>query len=398
MGPAEDGGRGLRGRGADLAQLVFVHGVNTRRELDVEAYDKAVGARSRRFEQTCFHPAEVQVRNPYWGTYGANPAWNFASVPKLGAPAVALGIDDDLAERRLIEAAAHDLPAIVGALSVVDLQAKIDDPEALAEAEQLWSGAAAYAEAVAAPGWLKDVRDDAEFLDRLAAEARAMLPRAATISLGFGDSMRDAGRLILGGVNDLTSGPLVALVRRVATPLIARFIGDVFHYLTETDARAQIQAAILVDIMAAARDAATAKSPLVLVGHSMGGVILYDMLSDPKVLDELGTELGRAFHVDLLVTVGSQVSFFEELKSFRTSEPNVRAPDKVARPAHIGAWWNIWDRMDPLAFVAADVFGGVEDLQANTIAHVFAAHTAYFSNMVFYERLAKRLKRAGLAT
>ena len=52
---------------------------------------------------------------------------------------------------------------------------------------------------------------------------------------------------------------------------------------------------------------------LIAVGHSMGGVILYDLLSDPdKPLGDL--------KLDLLVTVGSQVGVFE--LTFRGKELN----------------------------------------------------------------------------
>ncbi|MBB4716917.1 hypothetical protein BJ965_006799 [Streptomyces luteogriseus] len=52
------------------------------------------------------------------------------------------------------------------------------------------------------------------------------------------------------------------------------------------------------------------------MAHSMGGNIVHDVLSfhRPKV------------HIDLLVTVGTQVGLFEELKLFAASDPGVPSP------------------------------------------------------------------------
>jgi hypothetical protein len=42
--------------------------------------------------------------------------------------------------------------------------------------------------------------------------------------------------------------------------------------------------------------------------------------------------------VDLLLTVGSQVGLFEELKPFKNSNRAVRASAVVPKPANVGRW------------------------------------------------------------
>ena len=140
---------------------------------------------------------------------------------------------------------------------------------------------------------------------------------------------------------------------------------------------------------------------LVLMGHSMGGVILYDVLSDPKAMADLEQRLGAPLAVDLFVTVGSQVALFEELKLFQASDDRYgekgKPPfDRVPKPSTVKTWWNVYNRMDVLSFLTKPVFTGVEDFAVDTMAGVQTAHSAYFTNMLFYERLASRIGDAGL--
>ncbi len=116
----------------------------------------------------------------------------------------------------------------------------------------------------------------------------------------------------------------------------------------------------------------------------MGGNIVYDLL----------TSTSRPWHVDALVTVGSQVAVVEELKLFASSDKNVPNPTtpKVARPGNVSRWINVFDTMDVLGFAASRVFANVEDY-AFTTGHAWA-HGGYFVEPVFHARLAKRLKTA----
>ena len=65
-------------------------------------------------------------------------------------------------------------------------------------------------------------------------------------------------------------------VRNAASPAIGLFLGDVFVYLKDGDARQKIRTEVGKALTKAHADAKAGKGPLILVGHSMGGVILVD--------------------------------------------------------------------------------------------------------------------------
>lgn len=82
-----------------------------------------------------------------------------------------------------------------------------------------------------------------------------------------------------------------------------------------------------------------------VIGHSLGGVIAVDMAT---ANDPLWTES--------LVTFGSQSPLFHVCDprggQLRPYEDGAR----VALPASLGAWTNLWEPLDVLAFIAAKMF------------------------------------------
>lgn len=380
-----------------MAHLVFVHGVSTRKVVGDPSYDNGILARDRRFTDVAFKGGIVTITNPYWGEFGADPQWHLQSVPKFSSKYGALGgMGDEKVEGALYVAAQQDFPAVVAGLSVAALEAAEakGDPVEFANAEALWAGAARYAAAREKPAWLAGLTSDQQFLDKLKAEAQAL---SGVADLGFGDDIKAAGDSLLGGLSNLVNGPLGKAGRETLTPKVAIFIGDVFRYLKDAGPRAKIRSKILEAIAAAAVAAKASGEPLILSGHSMGGVILYDLLSDPTAIAELDAAIGAPFSADLLLTVGSQVALFEELKVFEASSAaHSAAKGKVPRPSRVKQWWNVFDKMDILSFLIEPVFDGVTDFAVDTVAGVKDAHGAYFTGMLFYARLNPRLAQAGL--
>lgn len=389
-----------------MAVLHFVHGVATRQSPE---YDVAVAARGRRFRSTAFDGVPLEIIDTYWGAFGAGPQWDLACIPDVRKEFEHLGLDDEeilsidgkepLTDR-IVYAAKADFAGTVAALSIENLAAleAEGDEDALIEAERFWAAAASYAERDTAPGWLDSASDDEEFVAKLRENVEAL---ASTTDLGFLDPIGGAVRRLGGAMSNLVNKPFARIGRERISPVVAIFIGDVFRYLREAEPREEIRQAVLADLTTAAKAAQSSSTPLVVIGHSMGGIILYDLLSHEAAMKAVDAQLDKPLAVDLLLTVGSQVALFEELKLFTSSDPARRgeAPkpmDRAPKPGRAEIWWNAFDRMDVLSFIAQPVFSDVVDLEVDTIAGVKSAHTAYFTNMVFYQRLNARLREIGI--
>lgn len=404
--------------------VIFVHGVNNRREDPDYEVRRAVtetflrahlgGAtiNGRRL------PVDVASRFPYWGDLGTRFAWNMASLPagaidSLGTggvetdlrPLVALLKDalpdagsaaDEpltaLAKRRSLEAA-------VDALADVLALNPLNQPPA--EVAAFIVGAQSYAAAFAggAPPWLATVTTDMQFVQRLAQEVSVPAAPAVNALGGAGTIVNAvaaaAARLkqaaaaaktkVLDSAGDFASTKALAWARAPLNGTLGRFFGDVFIYLHgrgRRDDPGPIPARLLEEWDAAI--AAAPLEPVVIIGHSLGGVISFDLLSHFR----------PDLQVDLFVSVGSQVSHFEEMKLFLASDPSIPSGDmarRVAKPANVRHWINVFDEVDVFSYACAKVFDGVHDFQYDTATYVTKAHGAYFTQARFYQRLRARI-------
>ncbi|MEO1920817.1 MAG: hypothetical protein ABGW84_02900 [Sphingomonadaceae bacterium] len=384
-------------------KVVFVHGVANRREPDPEAFQKAIDARHRSFSEWCFEREDIGYFDPYWGDLGAHPDKDLASIPR--GPTVALGLEGlrvvspggseegSLDNRVLLEAAKDDFGAFLTALAAAEMES--GDANSLARADLLARYAADLddegGDRVETPNWVASASNDAELLKRLQEELDGFSGMESLATLGLGDWLKKAGKKVVSGALGLVDGPAERLAR-AATPHIARFFGDVFIYLKNGARRADIRQRITDDLTTAARASIEDGQKLMVVGHSMGAIILYDILSDQQIVDQLSEEVGTPFAIDLLLTVGTQVGVFEELDLFAHSKPGVTP----GRPPCVGTWWHVYNQMDVLSFGVAGVIEGVQQFSVDTGANIVDAHGAYFTSPVFHRRLRKRMKNAGL--
>jgi hypothetical protein len=143
-----------------------------------------------------------------------------------------------------------------------------------------------------------------------------------------------------------------------ATP----YVGDLMVYLT----RGQALRDRIADVVARARP------PVVLVGHSLGGIACVDLL----VQRHLST-------VGALLTVGSQAPYLYTIDAL----PCLRFGDQL--PAHfVKRWINVYDRRDLLSFVAGRVFAGwAADRHIDNRAPFPRSHNAYLANREFHDLL-----------
>lgn len=399
--------------------IVFVHGVNNR--IEDPSYKVGTLVISQ-FLQRHFagaltngkHLRSVQARFPYWGGLATTFAWNMAALPTGEIDALGANIPDELRplvivigeeigsqpqtrKDPLLALARKSLPKAVAALSEVVICNATDANAASIAA--FVANAQAYAEANPAPVWLSGLTTDEHFVVAL---AQQVVPRTATEVdvLGVSDvilvplsiaaariksAVSSVAETVLNQTGDFASTHILAYARRPLNALMGRFFGDVFAYLDSRGDKTvpgAIPKLILDEIDAAVMNE-PAGEPLVLIGHSLGGVILFDLLSHFR----------PDLQVDLFITVGSQVSHFEEMKRFKNSDRSVPSPTqpRARRPPNIARWINAFDEVDIFAYVCGRVFEDVEDFSYDTGTYIVKAHGAYLEQDRFFARLRKRI-------
>lgn len=359
-------------------QVVFVHGVNNRDGAD-GAYAQEVAARTDRLNRLAFG-GMATIRNPYWGGFG-RPERGLESVPKARSGAQALGLEPGSSSSigPLFDPGGLDLQEIVGTLSIGALQkaTKLRREGERHEIEDFWMAAASFAEMRPHPSWLAQSATLDEILARINAEVEVM------------QNMRSLGQRWQAGkssINDFAA----ARLRNWSSGFLAQFLGDAFMFFSRREAGRSVRREITASILDAARSAEAESQPVVLIGHSMGGSILHDMLTDPGEIRAIEADLGRPLEIDLFLSVGTQIGLFSELGQF--ASPGRDRPLLV----QCANYWNIFDFADTLSFLCEPSLAGVVDLEVNTASGVLRAHNAYFDNTVFFTRLHARLKGAGL--
>lgn len=403
--------------------IVFVHGVNNR----IEDADYAEGvARKTEFlksllaQRLGLDAATVHVSFPYWGGEGVKFRWGQASVPSgsedvealaIRAPGVVTTNPDIWLSEARFQYGAHGvnfghLSKTKGFAVAVDLV--WDTASAVLRPDQSgygnllegYAASMAYAAKVPVPPWAfqEPPLSNREFVDRLVAEIEPYRPAKITGEpvevLGLGDwlqSLREAVGRLASAPGDAVSSITVGLARKSAHAKASRFLGDVFVYLDKRGTAAQ-PGKILEDVLAKLREAQAAKrggdDRLIVIGHSLGGVMMYDIL----------TTFAPDVKVDMLITVGSQVALFEEMALYRSSatEPPANPEtDRLKRPASASRWLNVYDTNDVFSFRAEKVFNGVDDYRFDTGYGLLDAHGGYFARPSFYKRLAARLNGGG---
>ncbi|HEV3157633.1 MAG TPA: hypothetical protein VGZ00_09845 [Candidatus Baltobacteraceae bacterium] len=118
--------------------------------------------------------------------------------------------------------------------------------------------------------------------------------------------------------------------------------------------------------------------PLVVIGHSLGGVALVDLLVDWEYRE----------HVQLLITVGSQAPYLYETDALRSLSFGTELP------AHFPPWVNIYDLRDFLSFCGKPIFPGrVDDYAVNNRLQFPEAHGGYFNNPETYLIIGKAIEK-----
>ena len=429
--------------------LVYVHGVNTRRgdtEQEQHIFDDRIKLLREQFRNVGFADRVtaadgLKVFTPYWGDLGVKFARNLASLPQSGVQDLAVGqpaelaasmagkLDGDIVQQSGLRTAPLVTIAKTRSLAAaVDLlfAAAVNAPKpgvmanamtaVLPDVARFASAAEHYAATNPKPAWLANTQDDAAFVSELyqavtahaAANAGALPTGTAPKlqSLGIGSDVLSwlkigaaTAKNTIATVADKVTGAvggaattatraafleLSGFVRPAASGFVGRFIGDVFTYLEK---RQPIIDRVLAEVRAADKARRKGDEELYLVGHSFGGIILYDILTafEPKV------------RCQLYATVGSQVALFAEMGRLAAEQDITAAFAKnptVPRPPAAERWVNIFDLTDFVGFGTRGVFSGASDYQFATDALPLISHAAYFDTPRFFARLRERVNEA----
>lgn len=373
-----------------MAQLVFVHGVATR---NTAGYQREVLSRDQLFRELLFKGHDVTIHSPLWGQFVPPIDHEVFSTDRgvltyslnIGAPSAGGGgLMSQVASAQNVSIGAVGKQDPIAALDAIcseiaDRAFREGRPLNSAELQVFRKASDLISSGSAADAFSGDASDQS---------IANILNGSTPSSFSIGSLIRDAIVAVTDRVRNTASTLGFGAVRGSLSPAIGLFIGDTFVYLSEGDNRQRIRSEVRAALLRAYDGVKAQKGPLVVVGHSMGGVILVDMLSDP-----VASGLPDDLKVDALLTVGSQPGFFAALDLLAG---NPSANSKRRKPDCVGHWFNIFDPIDPLAFRTDMIYDGAVDLAFNSVAGITQAHSKYFQRPQFFARSRKRLQALGV--
>lgn len=390
--------------------LIFVHGVANRPSAEQAA---ETAQRDELFRSLVFDGKPITILNPDWGSFAVKFSDDLRWIPR---PSGNEAFGDDAAVVAPLEETVS-----LGQLAKTDVEQAIDLVAMAALDQAIVQGTrdgtpayAAKADAVtftkAAGAYLeaKQVFDDEDRHGSADLASCSNLDFAAALEAevrsdeaeryGVGNTIRNAldhlAGLVGGGLSDLA----LRAKRQEASRSVSLFLGDIFVYLRGRDdpghngTRARIFKPVIDALISGAKAPRADGEMLVVVGHSLGGVILYDILTDPTTRKAVEDGIGGPIKIDALFTVGSQPGFFADLGLYAAGRP--AAGSKLPRPTGVARWMNVFDFTDIFSFLCAPMFDGVSDYGYDTVTDVRYAHSAYSRRPSFYKRMAKHLQAA----
>src|SRR5260370_20569085 len=427
--------------------IIYIHGVNTRYGYE---YEKNIATREELLQHLILMPLaqkedrfkNVEIVNPYWGDAGVNFMWNQATLPDVST-LEALGsgeevpneTDFQITESILALAGKHQthllqletlgpeegmfkraaqknlikfVEVIFSPIILSEMQLA-DDTHTTPEAEGILQALLAIAGVEVASDALVKAevaagRYDDEVMELLKQKILLrieQLPAATNVqpvndqleTLGS-DWLEDCKSQISELFDRVKGAPTrvgtLAILDKSRERLhlkLSRFLGDALVYLNERGDKEK-PGPIISKVLAALKTAPRNHSnePFIVLTHSMGGNILYDIL----------TYYDINLKVDVWISVASQVGQFEEMKIFKASDKELGAPAKVeGLKSRVSYWLNVYDPADILSFKAAPVFADVSaDLEYSTGVHAFKSHSEYFGRSSFYRLLRWHIEKA----
>jgi hypothetical protein len=385
--------------------IVFVHGVNTRDSQNFRDSE----ARRNGFLREIVAPAlglpanELLIISPFWGGSAAKFYWNMAVLPDASEPDEKFGsangstdeVEDIAAQSgfagSLVDSARHSLAETVDLIYSAALATTIKEQTARSIARS-YLRATAYADDCPAPAWLNEQVSNKNFAGELLYHMNA---DSEDESLGADNVLADLNAGVSRLVNfvpGIVTKAVLHSKRRSLNETIARFVGDAMVYIRRRGTQ-QDPGPIVNIVLDALREASAKKSSpddkLIVIAHSFGGAIIYDIASifAPEIA------------IDFLITVGSQVGLFEEMKMYVASDTSIAwdgvYAQKVSRPQNVTRWLNVFDLQDVFSYRMDPVFTSIHDFSYSSGYSSLHAHSGYFTRPDFYRRLAARISNKG---
>lgn len=187
-----------------------------------------------------------------------------------------------------------------------------------------------------------------------------------------------------------------AQARHLMSAEVVEFLGDALVYFaargTAADPGPIVRRVIAGLDSAQALRTARGGEPMVVFSHSMGGQIIYDLVT--HFLPALHPESN--LRIDFWAAASSQVGLFEELKLFAVSNPahGPGAPVPALDRRYLGHWWNVWDPDDFLSFSVRDIIAGVDDMPYKSGLGAGMAHFGILRQPSFYQLFGEQLGAA----
>jgi hypothetical protein len=426
--------------------IVFVHGVAQRND---DAFNGIVKFLRHYVAPAVWpdDPDAVQCYSAYWGDLAATFAWDGASRPRTAL--TGQGVANSVAQPALLDLVpepGHEpsaplqarRPGLVGGAR----EAVAPDLQGLAPSTRsdLLSDALLSAAARSTADPTRDVYDvlDPELAAKIialddaasmrtdavedvlaeAAARTAGLPRGQGSGPGVFGTLQDRIEEALSRTSDsavFVASRLLEEIRRPINDAVTRFMGDVFTYLVNRTAPGEgaqlglaakrpgvqpgaIPLAVLGVLKRAVDERRDPAEPLVVLSHSMGGQIVYDIVTSflPMLVASEPADYGN-IRIDVWGAAASQVGLFEEMKIFLASKAAYSAASgrmaPFPDPRFLGTWWNVWDRNDFLSFTAKPIFEGVVDHEFVSGRSLVDAHGGYLIRPSFFRSFAEVISR-----
>jgi hypothetical protein len=203
---------------------------------------------------------------------------------------------------------------------------------------------------------------------------RSEAPVTAEQGSWWGGMLAGVGKALEGGAQ-AADETVRGLLRAGISENIVPYLGDLLVYQGMRDQFHRTVRSCIPD------GHGTIDRPLKAIGHSLGGVMLFDVAVSTS---------GSAIWLSHLVTLGSQASFFH-LQHRRSDSVREFAGAPVSLPPMIKAWTNVLDDDDWLSFAVEPIFRLSDgrhprdcwvDNTAGAYSDLFtlAAHSLYWGN------------------